>query len=323
MSLFDELQQWEIITNPQKLWSTNRIRKEKAEEKKKKQEEERKELAKKMKEELSPEEYKKWKWKMWYQDNREHHIQKELERQKRIKQEEDALLEEIYKDVYDPIPEPIDYDKYYTEKFKSDDVVDGRYHFSRWSSRLKVIRRDKTPKYRRPFRVCDRSWMKRTYEHLADVEYRAYEYMKPHLEETRWCNMLMAKRQQPFKYPVWLTDWKLKELIEESDINHAHICNVTDWMRRDKYIPWMTYLGRNSFIFGDVVVTQTGHTFRISLENNLGWLTPDTVEEIHRLRMERRKKKAKEAPQIYIVNDAYLVRVNPNERESLYFIVPT
>lgn len=75
-----------------------------------------------MKATLSPEEYRKRKWQMWYQDNREHHIQKELERYRRNKKEEEQLMEEIYKDVYDPIPAPIDYDAYYTEKFKDDDL---------------------------------------------------------------------------------------------------------------------------------------------------------------------------------------------------------
>ena len=76
-----------------------------------------------MRAKLSPEEYKKWKRQLWYSENREKHIQKELDRQKRIKAEEDALMEEIYKDVYDELPEPIDYDAYYMEKFKSDDLV--------------------------------------------------------------------------------------------------------------------------------------------------------------------------------------------------------
>jgi hypothetical protein len=94
-------------------------------------------------------------------------------------------------------------------------------------------------------------------------------------------------------------------------------------MVRDKFMVSELYLGRNSFIFWDVLVTWTWNTFRIALENNLPWLTKDTVEEIHSLRMDWRKNKGEKAPPIYIVNDAYLIKIPINERENLFYIVPT
>jgi len=33
-----------------------------------------------------------------------------------------------------------------------------------------------------------------------------------------------------------------------------------------------------------------GHMFKIALENNLKWLTPDTVEEIHQQRLNYKKE---------------------------------
>lgn len=273
-----------------------------------------------MREKLSPEEYKKRKWKMWYQDNREHHIQKELERYRRNRKEEEELLEEIYKDVYDPIPEPIDYDAYYTEKFKKDDLSGWHYSFAWRSSKICFLDWKRIPKYKLPFRVADRKWMSKLYRHIADIEYEAYLYIKPHMEEIKDCYISIEKKLKVRRHPWRYTNWRLKELIEDADINATHICTVTDWIRRNKYIVWMTYLWRNSFIFGDVFVTQTGHEFRISLENNLPWLTPDTVEDIHNLRMEWRRKKGKIPPPLYIVNDAYLIKVKPNEREEYFYI---
>lgn len=74
---------------------------------------------------------------------------------------------------------------------------------------------------------------------------------------------------------------------------------------------------------GDVVVTQTGHMFQPCLENNIPRLTPETIENIHSVRMGRRKKKQKEKPPIYMVCDAYLLKISINERENFYYIVPT
>ena len=72
-----------------------------------------------------------------------------------------------------------------------------------------------------------------------------------------------------------------------------------------------------------MLVTGTGNLFRIALNNNLSRLTKDTVEEIHQKRMAWIKSKSNDAPPIYIVNDAYLIKIKINERETLFYIVPT
>ena len=75
-----------------------------------------------MKAELSPEEFKKWRDKEYYQYNKEKSKTRQLERYYRQKKEEEIMLDEIYKELYDTIPEPINYDKYYASKYKSDDT---------------------------------------------------------------------------------------------------------------------------------------------------------------------------------------------------------
>ena len=76
-----------------------------------------------MREELSKEEFEKRRRAERYQRNKKERIEKQLERYYRNKKEDEELIEEIYKDVYSQLPEPVDLDKYYTEKFKKDDTV--------------------------------------------------------------------------------------------------------------------------------------------------------------------------------------------------------
>lgn len=71
---------------------------------------------------MSKEEFNKWRQKERYQRNKKRRIEKQLEQYYRNKKEGEAFLEEIYKNVYDTLPEPINRDKYYLEKFKEDDT---------------------------------------------------------------------------------------------------------------------------------------------------------------------------------------------------------
>lgn len=326
MSLFNEIQ-WQVIENPKSTYNNIKIRKEKKEkdnkENEKKKKQERKKLCEQKKEELWEDEYKKRYWKQRYKDNREHHIQKEINRQKEKRKEEEALIEGIYKNVYDILPEPIDIDKFYTEKFKNDDILSGEYKFSWRSSRLKRIPWRKYSRQHLPFRVSYRHWINQMMATLSRTQLKAYQYLLPLFNEWKDCPISLHKRQQPYRYPTYLVWEPLQSIIDASEINNWHLICVADGIRRGKYIPWEVYLWRNSFIFWDVVVTNTWHLFRISLEHNLKWLTPNTVEKIHQDRMDWRKKKADNKVPILLLWDAYLIKVPINEWEDLYFITPT
>lgn len=80
-------------------------------------------------------------------------------------------------------------------------------------------------------------------------------------------------------------------LVHNSDISDNQICCVASALLRDKYIVSELYMGRVSFLLGDVIVTQAGNILRPSLENNIPWLTKDTVETLHKKRMDWLKKK--------------------------------
>lgn len=314
MSLFDELQ-WEIIEKPTNTNYYHRILNEQKKEKKTE-----KQKRKEMREKLWPVEYKKRYDKQRYQKQK-------AKFKKRYEEHRDAFNEEMLNDIINEIrwdvPDVVNRDKYYLEKFRDDDVKSNWYRFSWWSSRLARIKWKDLPKQKTPFRVVKVRWMERGIKDMNDIQSKAYQYLKPYMGKFKDVPLSLQKKQQPYDYPIYVTTNEFRKFVEWGPVNPWHIYLVFDAMRRWKYMVTETYLWRNSFIFGDVLVTQTWKLFRIALENNLPWLTKDTVEDIHSLRMDWRKNKGEKAPPIYIVNDAYLIKIKINEREDLFYIVPT
>lgn len=277
-----------------------------------------------MKGKLSKEEFNKWRQKAYYQWQKEERIRKSLDRYYRNKTEEEAIIEDVYKDVYDVLPEPINYDKYYIEKYREDDIdVDGKYRFSWRSSKIIFDYWKFMPKYKKPIRIYWRRGVNTVINNLLKEEGRAYQLLLPHLDELEDAKFKIKKHQTITKYPLWNVSWKLARLIMNSDIAPSHICNVLSAIQRWKYIISEAYLWRNNFIMGDVIVTQTWHKFQPCLENNIERLTPDTIEDIHNIRMKRRKKKWKKKPPLYMVSDAYLVKIPINKWETYFYIIPT
>lgn len=325
MSLFNQLQ-WEIIEKPRDSYNYRKVLKERdetAEEKAKREKDEWKALSKEMKGKLTAEEFSEWRKKAWYERNKKERSKAQLERYYRKKDEEEAMLEEIYEEIYDPLPEPINCDKYYTAKFRNDDVnSENKYKFCWWSSKLIFEKWGWLPKQKTPFRIYWRKGVKEVMNVLARQEARAYQLLLPHLNELEGEKFFIQKHQTLTKYPLRSVYWKLAELVKNSDIPPSHICNVLSAIQRDKYIVSEVYLWRTNFIVWDVLVTQTGNMFQICLENNLPWLKPNNVEEIHDIRMKWRKKKWEEKPPIYLVEDAYLVKYQLNERETQFYIIP-
>lgn len=113
MSLFNELSQEEVIENIKETNNYKRILSEK-----KKKDMTWKELLKEKKKELSPEEFKKWQQSEYYQRK---FREKKLKQYHEKRAEDEALLEEVYKFVYPD--EILDYDKFYTEKYREDDML--------------------------------------------------------------------------------------------------------------------------------------------------------------------------------------------------------
>lgn len=313
MSLFNDLQ-WEIIEKPTNTNYYHRILNEQKEEKKTE-----KQKRKEMREKLWPVEYKK------RYDKQRYKKQRKLFKQ-RYEEHRDAFNESMLNEIIDelwPGNDITNRDKYYTEKFRDDDTVKRGYRFAWRSSKLANLNWKSVPKWKKPFRISNRRSMEYSMRLLHDIQCEVYEYLLPHMDEIKDCRVAIYKKQRPYDFPLWYIEEPLKTLASWLDMNPARVVNIADAMIRGKFMVSELYLWRTSFIFWDVLVTQTGNTYRIALEDNLPWLTKDTVEDIHSLRMEWRKHKWEVAPPIYIVNDAYLIKVQPNERETLFYIVPT
>lgn len=114
----------------------------------------------------------------------------------------------------------------------------------------------------------------------------------------------------------------MRELCDATDISKNQVCSIASAMLRGKYIASEIYMGRVSFLIGDVIITQAGNVLRPCLENNISWLTPSTVEELHKKRLDWLKKKTDDLD-IYVLRDTYLVKYQPNEREKMFYIIPT
>lgn len=329
MSLFNQLQ-WQIIENPKWTYSYHKIlreekekTKESDEERKKRRKKEWRELADQKKAELSKEEFLKRRQKAWYQWNKEERQEFQLEYVARQKAEQEALLDEIFKEVYDPLPEPINYDKFYTEKFTDDDMNYERRRLFSWRvSRLNWIKPSRQKKYKSPVRIYNPWSLNKMFTSLTNIQDRAYEYMKPHLSEVTIKDFCLNKNQFVTKNPLWSANWRMRELKDATNIPHNQLFNVTSAMLRDKYIASEVYMGRVSFLVGDVIITEAGNVLRPCLENNIPWLTPETVEALHQKRKDWLK--CQDELDIYILRDTYLVKYKLNEYErETFYLIPT
>ena len=98
------------------------------------------------------------------------------------------------------------------------------------------------------------------------------------------------------------------ELCKASNIPTHTLCNIASAMLRDKLIKSMCYLGRVSYLVGDIIISQNGNVFRPSLDGTIPWLTPDTVEELHDKRVDFIRNK-KDGVDVYVLRDCYLSKV--------------
>lgn len=323
MSLFSELSQWEIIQNPARTYRNYKLLEEKKEKTPEEEKAEWKALCKQKKAELSPEEFKKWKYKALYEKNKEYRIakQKALRDNKKIEREE--MFKEVMDEVWGNAPEYLDIDKYYLDKFDADDR-DGswRYMFYRRCSRLNKEKITKFKPITQPVKIVHREWFSNFFSKLWAMQQRAYEYMLPYYDEINIEDFKLAKRQYFTKKPMWTAKWKIVDLVAATDISQNQIYSVTSAVLRGKYIQSELFMGRVSYLVGDIIITQAGNILRPSLKNNLPWLTEDTVDELHEKRIQWLKREIDDLP-VYTLWDTYLIKIKPNERETYYYLVPT
>lgn len=317
MSLFNDLQ-WEIIERPRTTWAYHRILKEKN----KGEQKERKELMKEKRKELPPEEYKK-RWQVnHYKRKRKEIIEKTRKRRKEDKEDMNKFLEEIYEEVYWDRG-GANRDEYYYKKYFNDDTdSEWRHRYYRRASRMRWLMPSKLKKIEYPIRILERKWMKEMFTSKSKIQDDAYKCLKPHIGEITMSDLKIAGKQFFTKSPMRVTKGKMQELANNSWIPKNQLCCVASAMLRDKYICSELYLWPVSYLIGDVIISQGGNIFRPILGNSLPWLTKETVEELHEKRMKYLKKENDDVP-IYVLRDAYLIKIPVNKLENLFYIVPT
>ena len=272
---------------------------------------------------MSKEEFSKWRQKEWYQRNKERRIEKQLDSYYRNKVEEEALIEEIYESVYKELPEPIDYNKFYYDKYDKDDRDWNKKHkFYRRCSRLNFLKVSSLPKYTCPIKVYNGGSLNLMFSRLWTMQDRAYEYIKPYIDELTIKDLSLAKRQFFTKSPMRCASERLQKLLAATDIANNQICTVASALLRDKYMHTELYMGRVGFLVGDIIITQNGNILRPILENNIPWLTKDTVEELHQKRIDWLKRKTDDL-KVYALWDCYFLKIQPNEWETLFYFTPT
>ena len=315
MSLFNELQK-NIIENPKALATAKRAREKRREREEIKTE---KEIRMEMKSQLSEDEYKKWYMKREYEKRVDIYKRKYRERQDELQK----MLIEICDELW-PGNDLTDYDKFYADKFKSDDTWKhwNKYRFFWQNSKLSRTKWNFIPKWNKPFRVPNRIWMTQMINIGIRTQNIVYQYLKPYMPELWDSRVALNKKQWLWSYPVYISDDKLMTIAKNAPVNRMYVYMMFEAMSRNKYIISEFYLWRTSFLVWDVLITQAWNVFRPSLVNNLPWLNKDTVEELHKKRMDWFKCKSYDKPPIYIVNDAYLIKVSL-KWENLFYIVPT
>lgn len=301
MSLFDTLSQWAVIKKITNTWGYRRILEKRNEDRKTD-----KQIRKEKKAELSDEEYHDWYRKEYYQKKKWELAYRYQQR----KAEEEAMLEEIYTDVYDVLEAPKTIDEIYMSKYEKDNLdYEWHYTYSRWASRLACLDKKYCKYITFPVRIVENYKMNYLFAKQLRKQEEAYSYIYPHIWDIRDWDFMMSDKQKVTNYPMWSCINEMLSLVKQTSISKHQLCEVASALMRDVYIQNEVYLWRCSFLFWDCIVTEYGHMFLPSLEHNIGWLNADTIDTIHSDRMAYHSYKKTWTPPIAILWDAYLIRV--------------
>lgn len=308
MSIFESFKEWAIIENPSQLKQhKDYVKKEKEKKKKTKEDKQREE----MKANLTPEEYERRYQKQWRDKNKKKKHELYIVSYAKQKEERDIISEEVLSEIEYKWEKEQTIDEYYINKFKEEDTDwEWRYRYSWRASPLAKLDRRRVVKYDRPIRITENYWnINILIKKQLSMQWDIYKLIYPRLNEIPLGSFKMSPNQKVTARPMWNMTWRILELAEESWYPKHQICEITWALQKGIYIPSEVYLWHISWIFWETIITSMGHMFKIALENNLKWLTPDTIEDVRQQRLNYKKKWDK--CRIYVLLNAYLIRV-PN-----------
>lgn len=327
MSLFSDFASSELIKNPKDSWSYRRILEERNNTEVVKTE---KEIRKEMREKLSKEEYEK----RWHQQNYQKRKEQLAEKYQKDKEEKEAMIEEIYRDVYDPIPIPLTQDEEYLLKYMDDNVDwEWRYRYSWRASHLQKLYRFKCDTINYPIRIMNNYNMNSLWMQQLNMQDKVYNYLLPILDELKIDDCRMSDNQKVTARPLRMSRWRMLEIIDNTSLPAHQLCELMQAMKKWIYIMSEVFLWHISFLCGDMICTSMWQMFFPSLVNNLPWLTPDTVDNEHKERMAFHKYEMWASPTIAVLYDAHLIRVPSikiqdekwnwtNYKKFDYYVVP-
>ena len=314
-----------LIVNPKNTYSYKKVL-EQSEEKSDK------EIVKEKKEELSPDEFKKWYHKHIYQKRKEK-VRQQYQAKKAL---EENLAIETYHELFDDepsIPTYKDLEKEYIEKARTYYASKAnRWVFYWWCSRLANVKFTEAILWYKPIRICETLRMNKLFGAELKEQQRIASIIRKHLKEICLEEIILRRKQVISSRPNYQAIGRLKEIIEEYSIPLNFACEIASAMLRNKYIDWMPYLWHNNYLLGDMIATGKGQVLLPSLKNNLPYLTYLTLEEVHKETKDWLNWIKNKVP-LYLMRDLYLVKVPASKFQNekweddsnnsyYYYVVP-
>lgn len=327
MSILSGMMSWKLLDKKQTLSNKNSIQKAKREKEEYKTE---KQIRKEMKEKLSPEDYYRWYHRTYYHKSDKEKTKMRNDNKSKIWFEETKkLLLELYWE--DKKEQTID--EYYIEKYRADDVdSDWRYRQRWWITNINnLLWKHNNISF--PIRVAENYDMDYLMTRQFNIQLKAFKYLRWKDINICQCSILSNWRNNR-RDPMWWGNEEYIRLVNNAEwINRQQISEMIRRLQEWVFIPetWVWY---KCFMVWDIIATSMWHMFKIALENNLDWLTKDTIDDIHKQRIEFRywwDKIPKWFP-IARMNNCYLIKIpadkivcddwNIEHHHYNYYIVP-
>ena len=327
MGYLDRFKGKPLITNPKNTYNYTKVIKNKTNDVKSDRE-----LVKEKKAELSPEDFTKWYHKHTYQKRKEK-VRQQYQAKKTL---EEALAIETYHEIFDDEPSIPTYKdlekeyieearKYYTSKAN-------RWVFYWWCSRLVSVKFNSVLLWMNPIRICENLKMNKLFLTELKEQQRIANILKPHLDEICLEEIILRKKQNISSRPNYKAIGRLEEIINENHLPCNFACEIASALIRDRYIDWLPYLWHNNYLLGDFIATGKGQVLLPALDNNLPYLTRETLNDIHNQTIAWLNEEKNKVP-LYLMRDLYLVRIpaskfqNENKEDDsnnsyYYYVVP-
>lgn len=323
-----------VIEHPKQSWVYRRYLKEKQQiienDAKLK---EREEEEKRMKAELSKEDFARRKGNRYYKEHKEE-INERYKKRALLKKQ--SMLEEYEELAEDYPPEKTTREKELAllEKYRGDYTdSNGEFKIYRWCTPLFRLQFSAQTALRKPIKIIPTPWIEKSIMYRFRVQQKVYEFIKPHIDKVKKEDIIINKTQamhNKLQYSFREGSF-IRELAEQKVVNKNTLWQIARAMLDWKYINSEVYLWPVCYLCGDRIYTSMWQTFPISPYNNYNYLNEDNFDQVHEDTQKYLKRKDNRCA-IAIGWYCYLIKVpkdiiqnEEKEKEVLrydYYIVP-